>query len=130
MAVKLSVTNQRIADLLIGAFEGGSNYWIDWVEYLGETEESAEAMCKRLSIQIETPRYARIPLAGGTWAVKIVQTEGQPDVRLDFNAIQNGLAEMAKKYPTHFADFLNEDDDADTADVFLQCCVFGEVIYG
>ena len=24
----------------------------------------------------------------------------------------------------------NENDDADTADVFLQCCIVGDVIYG
>jgi hypothetical protein len=25
---------------------------------------------------------------------------------------------------------LNENDDADTGDVFLQLCLFGEVVYG
>jgi len=37
---------------------------------------------------------------------------------------------MAKKEPRHFADFLKEDYDETTGDVFLQCCLFGEVIYG
>ena len=25
---------------------------------------------------------------------------------------------------------MNTEDDSETADVFIQCCVFGEVIYG
>jgi hypothetical protein len=37
---------------------------------------------------------------------------------------------MAADYPRHFADLVNENDDADTGDAFVQCCVFGEVIYG
>jgi hypothetical protein len=37
---------------------------------------------------------------------------------------------MAMNYPRHFADFLNEAADAITADAFLQCCLFGALIYG
>ena len=44
--------------------------------------------------------------------------------------IKRGLTVMAKKERKHFVDFLNEDYDETTADVFLQCCLFGEVIYG
>ena len=53
-----------------------------------------------------------------------------PWKRLDLNAIKKGLQIMAEKYPRHMGDFLNENDDADTGDVFLQCCLFGEAIYG
>lgn len=44
--------------------------------------------------------------------------------------LQQGLQRMARKYPRHFADFMAENDDAITGDVFLQCVVLGEVIYG
>ena len=50
--------------------------------------------------------------------------------RLDLESIGDGLNMMATHYPRHFADFLNEAADAITADVFLQCCLFGELIYG
>jgi hypothetical protein len=49
---------------------------------------------------------------------------------LDRVAILEGLRIMAEKEPRHFADFMTENDDADTGDVFLQCCLYGEVIYG
>lgn len=49
---------------------------------------------------------------------------------LDYMAIQKGLEIMAEKYPSHWADFVGGNDDADTGDVFLQCALFGEVIYG
>lgn len=56
--------------------------------------------------------------------------DGGGVVTLDLAAIRRGLAIMAKLEPKHFADFLNEQYDATTADVFVQCCVFGEVVYG
>jgi hypothetical protein len=49
--------------------------------------------------------------------------------RLDMAAIKNGLKVMAEKYPHHWQDFVSENDDAITGDVFLQCCLFGEIVY-
>jgi hypothetical protein len=44
-------------------------------------------------------------------------------------AIKSGLKVMAEKYPHHWQDFVSENDDAITGDVFLQCCLFGEIVY-
>ncbi len=49
---------------------------------------------------------------------------------LTLGKIKKGLTIMAKKYPKHFASILEENTDADTADVLLQCALFGELIYG
>jgi hypothetical protein len=46
------------------------------------------------------------------------------------HAIKNGLVvcdNCDNPASKTFADFLKEDDDATTGDVFLQCCLFGEV---
>lgn len=48
---------------------------------------------------------------------------------LNLKKIKKGLAVMAKKETSHFADFIQENADENTADVFLQCCLFGKVIY-
>jgi len=37
---------------------------------------------------------------------------------------------MHDDYPSHYGDAISENDDAGTGDVYLQCCLFGEVIYG
>jgi len=50
--------------------------------------------------------------------------------KLDLDACKRGLQVMAEEYPRHFADFMSENEDAETADVWLQCCLFGEVVYG
>ena len=37
---------------------------------------------------------------------------------------------MADKHKRHFDDMVSENGDADTADVFLQCCALKELVYG
>ena len=53
-----------------------------------------------------------------------------PVVKLDRAAIQRGLQVMAEKYPKHLKDFMDDQADACTGDVFLQCCMLGDVVYG
>ena len=44
--------------------------------------------------------------------------------------VRKGLELMRDEYPRHYADLVEENDDAITGDVFLQLAVFGELIYG
>jgi hypothetical protein len=55
---------------------------------------------------------------------------GKERYTLDADSIKSGLQLMQQEYPRHFAAFVSEDDDAETADVFLQCCLLGMVKYG
>lgn len=125
--VKHEISLQRISDLLCSAFEGGSNYWYQIDKFI-----KPETMSFRTD-KDQIFRHLDYPLNEGG-ALIISDIEGDlnepPWKRLDLNAIKKGLRTMAKKHPRHMGDFLNENDDADTGDVFLQCCLFGEVIYG
>jgi hypothetical protein len=49
---------------------------------------------------------------------------------LNREAMEKGLSIMAKKYPLNFNKFMTENDDAETGDVFLQCALYGEIIFG
>ena len=44
--------------------------------------------------------------------------------------IEKGLKVFAEKSPYQFGEWLLDNDDSITGDVFLQCCLFGEVKYG
>ena len=60
-----------------------------------------------------------------------VNKPGQKEQKvLSFNSIRRGLAIMAGKYPHRFADVIKDNCDAETADVFLQCCLLGDVEFG
>ncbi len=119
----LAVSHERINDLLTSAFEGGSNYWycIDSFNYPeGQTKESLE-------IEFE---HIELPLKGGSLTISDRETEGGETYTLDKEACLRGLKVMAEMYPRHFADWRDENDDAITADVYLQCCLFGDIVYG
>lgn len=49
---------------------------------------------------------------------------------LTMENVQKGLELMRDEYPRHYADLMEEEDDAITGDVWLQLAVFGELIYG
>lgn len=118
-----------MSDLLCSAFEGGSNYWylIERYEYpLGKTRKD-----------FRYP-HVEVPFQEGG-AIIIRDTEGDQGTgenakgnvyRLDRAALAKGWALMRDEYARHYADAMGEDSDAVTGDVFLQCCLFGEVVYG
>lgn len=118
----MEIADQRIEDLLCCAFEGGSNYWYDITGYNypeGETSES-------LGIEFT---YLQLPLKGGSVTICDIET-GEFLGVVNRDRVQQGLEIMSQKYPKHFNDFIEENEDADTGDVFLQCVVLGEVVYG
>jgi hypothetical protein len=49
---------------------------------------------------------------------------------LTMEDVQKGLELMRDEYPRHYADLVEEQDDAITGDVWLQLAVFGKLIYG
>jgi hypothetical protein len=129
ISVKVSITKRRIADMLCCAFEGGSNYWY-WIDKFIkppklEWQGDPEQVFQHLDYPLNTGGALIISDKGSDEPVKSKKT-----YRLDLESITKGIQVMAEKEPRHFADFLGEDDDATTGDVFLQCCLFGEVIYG
>ncbi len=119
VTIEYEITAQRIQDLLCGAIEGGSNYWIEQCTDLTYPEGKTRADFKY--------PYIEVPMAGGSYMVKPI--EGGKPVKLDREAIMRGLQLMAEKEPGYWSDFITENDDAITGDIFLQCALFGEVLF-
>ena len=126
----VEVPLQRVADLLVSAFEGGSGYWAVEAKALGLAANKAVRLSFGTGEDGDNyyPRIIRYPLSGGVTMVR--DSDESKWHRLDMAAIERGLYLMAQKYPKHFADFVAENDDAGTADVFLQLALLGEVVYG
>jgi hypothetical protein len=119
----VKVEPQMVQDLLCNAFEGGSGYWcrIKKYDFAGDiTRDDMEFP------HLETPFY-------NGCAVIIDDVEGDPtysNKRLDWPAMQKGLEKMAEKYPHHWDNFINDNADAETGDVFLQLCIFDDITFG
>ena len=118
--ISMDVPQGRVEDLLTSALEGGSNYWYSDLEVKewpkGKTKADFEFW------HIEVPF-----LEGG---VLQLMDDDENTHTLDRHKISQGLRVFASKYPIHWDDFIEDGDDAITGDVFLQCCIFGEAVYG
>lgn len=70
------------------------------------------------------------PVFGGGAVTVRAEHEGGSFV-LDRAALARGLAAMAAQYPRRFGDLLTDDrSDEQVADVLLQCCLFGRLVFG
>lgn len=120
--IQTSITDKRLQDLLCNALEGGSNYWYRIERYNypeGETKES-------LGIEFA---HIELPFKGGSLTITAPEEEDGKEYTLDYKAIKRGIRTLAREHPRHFADFITENDDAITGDLFLQGCLFGKQIY-
>lgn len=108
--------DDAIAETLATAWEGGSNYWIDRADRRPYTVAENGDVRLRLPVTI--------------WPV-----EGDQPVVLDRAAIRRGLRLFQNEFPHQFADEFpagrdEYNGDAESADIFLQLCLLGEVVYG
>jgi len=135
--------------LLAGALEGGSNYWIERASFKPPESDEDKALMEKAADDIFKGLIA--PLYGGDLMIEICR-DFEGDVLPRYNRslgkyenvessenvmwsvgeeeLRRGVQAMAKKYPRHFDDLVRKNEDANTSDCFLQCCCFGEMVYG
>jgi hypothetical protein len=114
----LEVSVQDIEDLCCSALEGGINYWCAKIE----NDFSIAPDCS----------YGHEMMGRGYPVVLFEDHEDGTYTPHWWNrsSIERGMAVMATKYPWHYANVINDNADAETADVFVQCALFGELVYG
>lgn len=122
----IAVPVDRVCATLCTAFEGGIGYWAQ-VERCIEPSSMSDEVKKEWG---EYLRYSYPVSPGGAVIISCDANEDGRTYRLDIESITKGIEVMRTKYPLHFADFIEESDDAGTGDCFVQCCLFGEMVYG
>tara|TARA_R110000824_G_scaffold31342_11_gene102161 strand:+ start:1750 stop:2163 length:414 start_codon:yes stop_codon:yes gene_type:complete len=128
---RVYVTNRQVMNLLCCAFEGGSRYWYRNLEVKslppGAKEEDYTPGAIKARTNSYWLRHYVIPVDGGTLEL---EAEGEPGkLELHRGHLKRGLQLLVDKHPGHFADVISEHEDASTGDIFLQLCLFGEVIF-
>lgn len=127
IVTEVNVSYDDVECLLISAFEGGSNYW-----YKVKRETAPTKHNWYVGVFGDEDHYLhQYPLSKGGSVIFTTKHKGyEGEYILDLESIERGLNVMAQKYKRHFNDVLQDQADADTGDVFLQCCLFGELIFG
>lgn len=127
VTVKQELNDNRVADLICAGFEGGIGYWARVTGYKKPEKVFEWDLSSTLGGQVY--RYVQYPMSEGG-AVLMQDTENDDQWELNREKILAGLAAMASKYPRHWRNFMDEQEDSETGDVFIQCCLFGELVYG
>lgn len=112
----IEIDRQRIVDTLINALEGGADYWIKSYS-IGSGEDDIE---KELQGVLNGERTMTIQ----------EDDRNQDSYIVTVKDIEKGLQLLAEKYPWHLKNLIDENDDAETADVILQMATFQEIVYG
>lgn len=126
IAAKFEVSFEDVASLLESAWQG-SAYWATVVEYRAPDAWLFETTPKAEEGKHYGHDYALNP--GGAVVVSDMEDDDKRHT-LDHQTVARGLAIMAEKYPSHWSDFVGDNADMSTGDVFLQCALLGEVLYG
>jgi hypothetical protein len=124
---KDEVCEQMVADLVCTAFEGGIGYWAQIIGYKKPEKIFQWGLSDVLGGTVY--RYVQYPMSEGG-AVLLRDAEGDDKWELNLENIKTGLSVMASKYPRHYQNFINDNSDAITGDVFIQCCLFNELVFG
>jgi hypothetical protein len=121
----VEITPRRIADLMVSAIEGGSNYWCQHVFLNSDAPKGYDGPWYDNPAVYDDPNFG----------IEVMDGETGERHQLRLHNIERAFMLMqafgADNYKgRHWYDFLSENDDATTADVFLQLATFGEVVYG
>ncbi len=122
MDIKYSIdlTPQEREDLFVTAIEGGINYWAT----VGSLKSSKDGLWTVIRLHEDDDIEDVNPdltIDGATSNM----------FRIDDWVMQMGLDRLAKsKYQHHMVDVVNDNCDAETADVIVQMAVFGDILYG
>lgn len=128
-AVTLAVSPLMIGYALCGAFEGGSNYWLQTAELLFSDFPKTPGL---VWYGADSMFDGEFQFAVGYDDPKLDEGNGKGRKTITRADVIKGLELMAKHSAEHFGDLisLNGNSDATTYDVFLQYVVLGEVVYG
>lgn len=125
----ISVSYKRLADLMTTFFESGDPVTREWLH---------RAVRPAIAGRGTLPWYARPELYADPAMSFRVEVEkpsaADPGVRyLKLADLVRGLALLAVAkggaYAHHFQDFLADNEDAGTADIFMQMVVYGEEVF-
>ena len=121
------LTNDTRSCLLTSALEGGSNYWLDLPKSTWDKIKKYKVVGDNNYI---SDLFLRAIEGGETLDIIDVEDENEILGTISLKSMRKGEKTMIKDYTQHFAAAISEGGDAETGDVYLQLCIFNDVVYG
>lgn len=128
-SVLTEITTKQITELMVGAIECNdmTTAWCRGITLISSEftpvpgtvwYDQEELYLKPFHVRVKFDREG------------LEEGNGKGRFLLNQPRLQLGLRRFANDYPTHYGDFIQEQADAVTYDVWLQATVLGKVIYG
>lgn len=134
IVANISISLHEVRNLLCNGIEGGIGYWATISGYKlaeGLKYEDFKEGGKMQEPDCYFHPFELIPTVPG--CVLLIQDnedESEPTFELTLEKLVKSFDVMREKCPHHLGDFFSGNDDATTGDVFIQCALFGEIVYG
>lgn len=122
-----------LMNLVVNAFDSGAtNYWAGSAEVILPDDFDIHKIpwLKNPDEWASVQKTYIAPFVEGGKVVLFDNEDEDEKYTLDLKAIERGVRVMSSEYREHWKNFREENDDAETADVFIQCCVLGEIVFG
>lgn len=126
MKIEHEINEQQIADMMVGAIEGGSSYWCSGIHLVSVKNPE--------SLWYSNPETYKSDFV----TIKVIEDDPSSEMSdgihyIDKTKMEKAfqlMAEFGNPKGFHLRNLLEENWDSETADVFLQLATFGEVVYG
>ena len=119
------ITKQDIIDLFVTALEGGSNYW-----YYIPTIPAGVRQIKTETGMVTSEAIGEYILRGGNIQINDAEDEEEVLGTVDMTSLLEAIDLLKSDYTHAYENIIDEEYDADDADIFFQLAVMGEVTFG
>lgn len=115
-------------DFLVTLFADAtySSYWA--LVHISDNTDDAIRELSKENNECREEQWADVLLGGGLLEIEDFEAEETHEISLD--DVVKGFKILVIDYPKHYANIMSEEADFYDYDAWLQCVVFGEVIYG
>lgn len=119
------LSKDDIIALFVTALEGGSNYWYYLPEIPNEVREIAAET--GLAISEAIGEYI---LRGGHIQVNDAEDEEEVLGTVDMDSLLDAIVKIKTDYTDTYHNIIDDEYDADDADIFFQLATMGEITFG
>jgi hypothetical protein len=119
------ITKQDIIDLFVTALEGGSNYWY----YIPKIPAGVRQI-KTETGMATSEAIGEYILRGGNIQINDAEDEEEVLGTVDMTSLLEAIGLLKSDYTHAYENIIDEEYDADDADIFFQLAVMGEVTFG
>jgi hypothetical protein len=111
------LTFRKLTDQIVAALEGGAGYWCASFKPVDEIKADV------------SPWYDDENLWSGDFKIEVKTDDGETHY-LTPESMWRGLQWLADRHLWRIEQMIKETGDAETGDVLLQACLFGDIVYG